>query len=77
MGLRGPKPKGAAYHLLRGNYRASRHGPKPGAAPPAADDPWESGALALPGRVNRKLDPLEELLVREGLPLPASSFRKP
>jgi hypothetical protein len=28
MGLRGPKPKGAEYHWLRGNYRPSRHGPR-------------------------------------------------
>jgi len=33
MGLRGPKPKGAAHHIMRGN-RPSRHGPKPDATPP-------------------------------------------
>jgi len=31
MGLRGPKPKGAAY---RGNYGSSRRGSKPDASPP-------------------------------------------
>jgi len=29
MGLRGPKPKGAEHHILRGTYRPSRHGPRP------------------------------------------------
>jgi hypothetical protein len=27
MGKRGPKPKDAEHHWLRGNYRPSRHGP--------------------------------------------------
>jgi len=71
MGLRGPKAKSAEWHRLRGTYRPDRHGPKPGAAEKPEDDPWK-GALALPGRVNRPLDPLEEILAREGLPLPAA-----
>jgi hypothetical protein len=29
MGKRGPKPKGAAHHIMTGNYRPGRHGPRP------------------------------------------------
>lgn len=29
MGLRGPKPMGATYHKMVGNYRPSVHGPLP------------------------------------------------
>jgi hypothetical protein len=84
MGLRGPKAKSAEYHRLRGTYRRDRHGAKPGAADAeAANDPWRN-ELRLPGIVNRpspgsqrSLDPLEEILVREGIPLPASSSGKP
>jgi hypothetical protein len=70
MGRRGPKPKGAAYHQLRGTYRPSRHGPKP--APAEGEGAWPA-ELKLPHLAVRPLDPIEEILQREGLPLPATS----
>ena len=39
MGLRGPKPKGAAHAVMTGNYRPGRHGPR--AKPAAAPQPSE------------------------------------
>lgn len=69
MGLRGPRPRGAAYHIMRGNYRPSVHGPRP---EPAAtpEEAWRREAwrtlLRLPGGppAPRELDPIEELLRR-------------
>jgi hypothetical protein len=70
MGLRGPLPKGAAYHLMTGYYRPSRHGPRPQPEPTpeaaARRAAWDE--LRLPGaRPPRPLDPLEELLERQGI----------
>jgi hypothetical protein len=67
MGRRGPKPLGAAHHILRGNYRPSRHGPRPVSAEDQAKlDAW--AALRLPiASASRPLDPIEELVKREGI----------
>jgi hypothetical protein len=67
MGRRGPKPLGAAHHIMRGNYRPSRHGPRPQPVKDQATaDAW--AALRLPGiSPPRPLDPLEELMRREGI----------
>jgi hypothetical protein len=65
MGLRGPKPKGAAHAMMKGYYRPSRHGPRP----QPAEDPeeaWREQAwktiLRLPGGppTSRPLDPIEQ-----------------
>jgi hypothetical protein len=66
-GGRPPKPK--ELHLLHGTWRPRRHGARPAPAKdPSEFDPWEM--LRLPGLRNRPLDPLEELLAREGIALP-------
>jgi hypothetical protein len=71
MGLRGPKPKGALHHIMRGNYRPSRHGPRPETP---KDDDWIKTAWAIlresagiPAPEPRPLDPIEELLQRDGI----------
>ena len=70
MGKRGPRPRGAAYHVMVGNYRPSVHGPRPvdiAKAEAEANDPWKTilrlDYLPRP----RPLDPIEELLQREGI----------
>jgi hypothetical protein len=50
------KPKGAAHAIMRGYYRPSRHGPRPNSSPPAPSSPG-----------GRELDPIEELLQRDGI----------
>jgi hypothetical protein len=44
MGSRGPKPKGALYHIMRGNYGLSRHGLRPETP---KDDDWIKTAWAI------------------------------
>jgi hypothetical protein len=71
MGLRGPKPKGAAHAMMKGYYRPSRHGPRP----PPPEDPeaayireaWAELRLLHGPRPSHPLDPIEELLQREGI----------
>ena len=71
MGSRGPKPKGALYHIMRGNYGLSRHGLRPETpkdddwiktAGDTARERWDPGAGAA-----GPLDPIEELLQRDGI----------
>jgi hypothetical protein len=78
MGRRGPKPLGAAHHIARGNYRPSRHGPRPQPAMAESDDPWKT-ILRLPDGpppAPRALDPIEELLKREKIEV-TDEDRKP
>lgn len=69
MGLRGPRPKSVEEHILHGYYRPSRHGPRP--APEKTeeekrvDEAW--ALLRLPVPPVRELDPIEELLRRDGI----------
>jgi hypothetical protein len=70
MGRRGPPKQSAEWHRLRGTYRPDRHGPPP--APAEGEGAWPA-ELRMPHLVARPLDPIEEILQREGLPLPASS----
>jgi hypothetical protein len=71
MGLRGPKakPPDAARAIARGYYRLSRHAPRPETP---KDDDWIREAwamLRLPDLppTPLALDPIEELLQREGI----------
>jgi hypothetical protein len=66
MGLRGPKPRSVQEHIARGTYRPARHGPRPQSSD--AENPWKT-ILRLPDGppASRKLDPIEELLQREGI----------
>jgi hypothetical protein len=67
MGRRGPLPKGAAHAIARGYYRPSRHGPRPSEVAKAAEfNPWDLLRLDRFSRP-RPLDPIEELLQREGI----------
>jgi hypothetical protein len=61
---------------MRGNYRPSRHVPRPQpATDQATADAW--AALRLPGiSPTRPLDPIEELLQREGIEITPED-RKP
>ena len=45
MGKRGPKPKGVEHHIMTGNYRPGRHGPRPHELE-RGPSPWD--LLALP-----------------------------
>jgi hypothetical protein len=84
VGLRGPKPRSVEEHIARGSYRRSRHGPKPERSLEATDpytDDWIKEAwrlLRLPGGPPRplSLDPIEELLEREGIEV-TDEDRKP
>jgi hypothetical protein len=68
MGRRGPKPKGAAYHIRHGYYRPSRHGPRPKPVKDqATSDAWAVLRLPIAPAAPRSLDPIEELLQREGI----------
>jgi hypothetical protein len=66
---RGRPPKPKHLHELHGTWRNDRHGPR--SAPPESDaeNPWKA-ILRLPEgppRGPRELDPLEELLQRDGI----------
>jgi hypothetical protein len=81
MGLRGPKPKSVEHHIMRGNYRPSRHGPRPATAEDAAiAAAWAMlcEAAGIPPSAPRAPDPIEELLQREEIEiLPEDRQPKP
>jgi hypothetical protein len=76
MGLRGPRARSAAYHLARGTWRRDRHGPKPAETAKAREpNPWDLLRLEDMPRP-RALDPIEELLQREGIEITAEDRTK-
>jgi hypothetical protein len=71
--MRGRRPKPTALHLLPGTFRKDRHGsridaPKPQAVSEAENNVWKA-ILKLPVGPprTRPLDPIEELLERDGV----------